>query len=93
MAGKVISRSESASKIRLIPYEEAYGPGFEELGRRVPNITALTSATGWQPSRSIDETIDDVIAYEQNEARGGERDEASFVQAWSQGGGRLRVAR
>jgi UDP-glucose 4-epimerase len=92
MAGKVISRAGSSSKIKLIPYEEAYGPGFEELGRRVPDISALFTTTGWQPSRSIDETIDDVIAYEQNEARGVERDEEQFAQQWSAGGGRLRVA-
>jgi UDP-glucose 4-epimerase len=93
MAGKVISRSGSSSKIKLVPYEEAYGPGFEELGRRVPDISALTEVTRWQPSRSIDETIDDVIAYEQSEVRSGARDEESFVHTWSQGGGRLRVAR
>lgn len=91
MAGKVISRSGSNSKIKLVPYEEAYGPGFEELGRRVPDISALSAATGWQASRSIDETIDDVIAYEQNEARGVQRDEGEFAQRWD-AAAKLRVA-
>jgi UDP-glucose 4-epimerase len=70
LAGKVIQRAGPRSKIRLVPYEEAYGPGFEELGRRVPDTSALENLTGWRPVRSIDETIDDVIAYEKHEARG-----------------------
>jgi UDP-glucose 4-epimerase len=91
IAGKMIARSGSNSKIKLVPYEDAYGPGFEELGRRVPNIDALFTATGWQPSRTVDETVDDVIAYEQNEARGVERDEEEFAQRWSRAGA-LRLA-
>jgi UDP-glucose 4-epimerase len=84
LAGKVIRRTGSTSKIRLVSYEEAYGPGFDELGRRVPDITALESLTGWTPSRTIDEMIDDVIAYEQNEARGAERDEEQLAREWEQ---------
>ena len=74
LGGKVIERTGSESKIRLVPYDEAYGAGFEELGRRVPDTTALRELTGWQPSRTIDEMIDDVIAYEQ---RGSEGHQAS----------------
>ena len=70
LAGKVIERMGSDSKIRLVPYDEAYGTGFEELGRRVPDTTALRELTGWQPSRTIDEMIDDVIAYEQRGTEG-----------------------
>lgn len=67
LAGKVIERMSSDSKIRLVSYSEAYGPGFEELGRRVPDTTSLRELTGWRPSRKIDEMIDDVIAFEQAE--------------------------
>jgi UDP-glucose 4-epimerase len=66
LAGKVIERTGSESKIRLVPYDEAYGDGFEELGRRVPDTTALRELTGWRPSRAIDEMIDDVVAYEES---------------------------
>jgi UDP-glucose 4-epimerase len=69
LAGKVIQRTGSESKVKLIPYEDAYGPGFAELGRRVPDTSAIEQLTGWTPSRTIDEMVDDVIAYEQNEAR------------------------
>jgi UDP-glucose 4-epimerase len=92
LAGKVIERTGSRSKIRLVPYEDAYGPGFEELGRRIPDISALERLTGWQPSRAVEETIDDVIAYEQNEARGATRDPSAIVRQWEERG-TLRVAK
>ena len=64
LAGRVIDRTGSDSKIRLVPYEQAYDDGFEELGRRKPDTTALEELTGWSPSRTVDDAIDDVIAYE-----------------------------
>lgn len=67
LAGRVIQRTGSDSKIKLVPYDEAYGAGFEELGRRVPDTSALRDLTGWRSSRTVDEMIDDVIAYEQRE--------------------------
>jgi UDP-glucose 4-epimerase len=65
LAGRVIERTGSQSKIRLVPYDEAYDEGFEELGRRKPDTTALKRLTGWKPTRTIDEAIDDLVAYEQ----------------------------
>jgi UDP-glucose 4-epimerase len=70
LAAKVIERTESASRVRLIPYESAYGEGFEELGRRKPDTTKLEQLTSWQTSRTLEETIDDVIAYARSEAAG-----------------------
>lgn len=66
LARQVIKRTGSRSRIVLIPYAHAYGEGFEELGQRQPDTTALRSLTGWQPRYSIDDAIDDVIAYERN---------------------------
>jgi nucleoside-diphosphate-sugar epimerase len=63
LAQRVIERTNSNSKITLIPYERAYDDGFEELGRRQPDTTALEQLTGWKPTRTIDEAIDDTIAY------------------------------
>lgn len=68
LAAKVIERTGSSSRVRLIPYEAAYGEGFEELGKRKPDTSALERLTGWQTSRTLDETIDDVIAYARSEA-------------------------
>jgi UDP-glucose 4-epimerase len=64
LARRVIQRTGSGSPIRLVPYEEAYDDGFEELGRRKPDTTALRELTGWMPSRSVDDAIDDVVAFE-----------------------------
>jgi UDP-glucose 4-epimerase len=64
LARRVIERSGSNSSIRLVPYEDAYGEDFEELGRRRPDTTALHELTGWAPSRTVDDAIDDVVAYE-----------------------------
>jgi UDP-glucose 4-epimerase len=64
LARRVIERADSDSGITLVPYDEAYGEGFEELGNRRPDTTALRNLTGWQPTRTVEEAIDDVIEYE-----------------------------
>jgi UDP-glucose 4-epimerase len=67
LARKVIERTESSSAIRLIPYEEAYPEGgFDELGDRQPDTSALSQLTGWMPTRTLEETVDDVIAFERS---------------------------
>jgi UDP-glucose 4-epimerase len=65
LAERVIARTGSDSDIELVPYEDAYDEGFEELGRRQPDTTAIEQLTGWETTRTIDEAIDDVIAYAQ----------------------------
>jgi UDP-glucose 4-epimerase len=62
LAARVIERTASSSEISLIPYEEAYGTGFEEIGRRHPDLGLIHGITGWSPIRTIDDMIDDVIA-------------------------------
>jgi UDP-glucose 4-epimerase len=62
LARRVIERIGSSSSIQLVPYEEAYGEGFEEIGRRHPDLTLIQRITGWAPVRTIDDMIDDVIA-------------------------------
>jgi nucleoside-diphosphate-sugar epimerase len=68
LAGKVLAHVGSSSRIALVPYEEAYEEGFEELGRRQPDCTKLRELTGWAPSRTIDEAIDDTVTFEQSTA-------------------------
>jgi nucleoside-diphosphate-sugar epimerase len=64
LARKVIERVGSDSEIELVAYEDAYAPGFEELGIRRPDTSALQELTGWTPVLSLDDAIDDVIAHE-----------------------------
>jgi UDP-glucose 4-epimerase len=73
LAQRVIERTGSSSRVSLIPYDEAYGVGFEEIGRRRPDLSLINRVTGWMPSFTIDDMIDDVIQYrarqvEMNEA-------------------------
>jgi UDP-glucose 4-epimerase len=69
LAGRVTQRAGSGSAIELVPYEEAYGEGFEELGRRRPDTSRIRALTGWAPRLSVDDAIDDVIEYERNRGR------------------------
>ena len=62
LALRVVERTGSDSNIRLVPYEEAYGKGFEEIGRRHPDLGQIHRVTGWTPTRTVDDMIDDVIA-------------------------------
>jgi nucleoside-diphosphate-sugar epimerase len=64
LARRVIARTGSSSSLRMVPYEEAYGNGFEELGSRRPDCSALERLVGWRPRRSLDDAIDDAIAAE-----------------------------
>ncbi|MBA3326786.1 MAG: NAD-dependent epimerase/dehydratase family protein, partial [Solirubrobacterales bacterium] len=54
LAVRVIERANSSSRICLVPYETAYPPGFEELGRREPDTSLLQATTGWRPTRTLD---------------------------------------
>ena len=62
LAERVKERAGSDSPIEFIPYDEAYAEGFEDMPRRVPDVSKLLSITGFRPERSLDETIDDVLA-------------------------------
>lgn len=64
LAERVIARTGSSSKIRFVEYSDAYEDGFEELGRRRPDTTALQTLTGWSPQRDIDDAIADVSSHQ-----------------------------
>lgn len=63
LANRIVDRVASHSKIRLVPYDEAYEAGFEDMERRVPDTTRIRELIGFRPQRSLDAIIDDVIAY------------------------------
>lgn len=66
LARRVVQLTGGApdAQIQLVPYEQAYGAGFEDMQRRVPDIQKIERVVGWQPQRSLDETLQDVIVYE-----------------------------
>jgi UDP-glucose 4-epimerase len=65
LARRVIDHTGSDSQIEFVAYEDAYDRGFEELGRRKPDTTAIRNLTGWEPTLTVDDAIRDVIAHEQ----------------------------
>lgn len=67
LAERVRARAGSNSEIRLVPYEEAYEAGFEDFRRRVPGLAKIQKAIGWSPVTPLNETIDQIIAYQQEE--------------------------
>jgi len=64
LAAMLIDMTGSSSTIVHIPYDEAYERGFEDMPRRLPDISKVTRLTGWRPSRSLDQTLADVIEHE-----------------------------
>ncbi len=54
---------QSKSEIVLLPYEEAYEQGFEDMRRRVPDITKIDAAIGWKPTIPLPQILKDVIEH------------------------------
>ncbi len=63
LAEKVKEMTGSESPIEHIPYEKAYGPGFEDMERRCPNIEKIRNLIGFNPTYDIDAIIQSVIDY------------------------------
>jgi UDP-glucose 4-epimerase len=54
---------DGAARIRLIPYEQAYAQGFDDMRRRVPDIAKIRRFTGWAPRMDLSATLREVIDY------------------------------
>ncbi|WP_284746756.1 NAD-dependent epimerase/dehydratase family protein [Amycolatopsis sp. RTGN1] len=62
LAERVISATGSASTIAKVPYEEAYGDGYEDMQRRIPNCEKALGQIGFSPTRTLDDIIAAVVA-------------------------------
>jgi UDP-glucose 4-epimerase len=60
LADAVIKETSSQSSIEFIPYEKAYAPGFEDMQRRVPDISKIKQELGWAPKKDLSQIITDV---------------------------------
>lgn len=60
LAKEIIKQTGSKSEIRFVAYEEAYGDGFEDMERRVPNIDLIHQLVGWKPKRDLVAIIEDI---------------------------------
>jgi nucleoside-diphosphate-sugar epimerase len=69
LARQVQRMTESKSEITIVPYEEAYEPGFEDMQRRVPDTSKIRNLLGWHPTKSLAEILSDVIDEHRRGAR------------------------
>jgi len=63
LAKKVIEVTGSSSEIEQIPYEKAYPAGFEDMQRRVPDISKIKQVLGWEPVIYLDQIIKDIATF------------------------------
>jgi UDP-glucose 4-epimerase len=59
-----VDDAEIPDRLLHVPYDQVYGPGFEDMRARRPDTTRLRQTTGWRPTRSLDDILADVFAYE-----------------------------
>ena len=69
LAGKVRAAVNPRLKIVKVPYTKAYGPGFEDMRRRVPDLRKIRKAVGYRPAHGIDDILARVIAHMRTENR------------------------
>ena len=70
LAERVRDLTGSDSEIVVVPYDEAYEAGFEDMPRRLPDIAKIEAAVGWTPTRSLDEILSDVVELAAGRGRG-----------------------
>ena len=66
LAKKIIEITGSKSEIIKLPYSEAYPEGFEDMQRRVPDISKIKNVLGWTPQIGLDQIIKDIAAFHAN---------------------------
>jgi UDP-glucose 4-epimerase len=64
LAHKVIELTGAGSELVYVPYDRVYGLGIEDTLHRVPSIERIAAAIGWAPTRTLDDILADVIAFE-----------------------------
>ncbi|MBQ6474503.1 MAG: SDR family NAD(P)-dependent oxidoreductase [Victivallales bacterium] len=67
LARRVKELTGSASPIEVIPYEKAYGEGFDDMRRRVPSLDRAEQLIDYHPTKTLDDILRDVIAHEQKQ--------------------------
>ena len=64
LARRVKQLTESRSELRLVPYEQAYAKGFEDMRRRVPSIEKIYQLMGWRPTKNLDAILQLTVDHE-----------------------------
>ncbi|MGC8756041.1 MAG: GDP-mannose 4,6-dehydratase [bacterium] len=63
LAKKIKRMTNSSSEIVFVPYDEAYGKGFEDMERRAPDISKIRKLIGYEPSINLDQALEIIIDY------------------------------
>ena len=66
LARKVIELTSSSSTLEYVPYDKAYGEGFEDMMRRVPDLSRIKALIGYEPRRSLDDIVQSVIDHQRS---------------------------
>jgi UDP-glucose 4-epimerase len=64
LANRVLAATGSESELEFVPHQEVYGLGIEDVLHREPSIEKIRAAIGWEPSRTLDDILADVVAFE-----------------------------
>jgi len=64
LADRVIELTGSSSTTVSVPYGEVYGHGIEDMLHRIPSTAKIKAAIGWEPERSLEDILNDVISFE-----------------------------
>jgi UDP-glucose 4-epimerase len=67
LARRIVDATGSRSIIQHVSYETAYGEGFEDMQRRVPDIDKAKRLIGWKPTKMLDDILQDVVAHHRQE--------------------------
>lgn len=81
LAERIVERTASTSRMECIPYDEAFGPGFEDMPRRVPDLSRIHDLVGYRPEVSLDQLLELTIANIESERRAGTMAVASAPRA------------
>ena len=71
LAGRVLELTGSSSEVTHIPYEEVYGPGFEDMRRRTPDISKLEEAIGYAPTYTTNDVLEEVVNFFKRQEQSG----------------------
>lgn len=69
LAERVVALTGSESPIVYVPYEEAYGKNFEDMRRRVPDLSKIREAIGYEPTHNLNMILRKIITYESERLR------------------------
>ena len=69
LAERVRDLAGSRSTIKLVPYDQAYESGFEDMPRRVPDLTKVAALIGYTPKNTLDDILVQVIDYFRSKSR------------------------